>query len=264
MTIGSLFKLKSTYDNIVQYQLPVGDTLIDLNPYIGKHIKLEYTGNIFCVDTGKKIKKAYGQGYSWESFITLPECDTCIIKPELCHYKAGTCRDPRWGESHCLKPHVIYLSLTSSLKVGITRKTQVPTRWVDQGAVKAIKLLEVKDRLTSGKIEIEIAKTMGDKTNWRNMLKNVYDDMDLLAKKKEVIKQFADIIKKHEATVLDDELYEFNYPVEKYPEKVSSFNFDKNPIVEGDLMGIKGQYLIFDTGVINIRKFQGYEINFES
>ena len=264
MTIGSLSKLKSTHDNIVQYQLPVGDSLIDLNPYIGTHIKLEHTGSIFCVDTGKKIKKAYGQGYSWESFITLPECDTCIIKPELCHYKAGTCRDPKWGESHCLKPHVIYLSLTSNLKVGITRKTQVPTRWVDQGAVKAIKLLEVKDRLTSGKIEIEIAKTMGDKTNWRNMLKNVYEDMDLLAKKKEVIKQFADIIKKHEATVLDDELYEFNYPVEKYPEKVSSFNFDKNPIVEGVLMGIKGQYLIFDTGVINIRKFQGYEINFES
>ena len=51
-----------------------------------------------------------------------------------------------------------------------------------------------------------------------------------------------------------------SYPVVEYPEKVTSFNFDKSPVVEGTLLGIKGQYLIFDSGVINLRRFSGYEI----
>lgn len=260
MSIGPLKKLKSSPNDIINYQLPLGEELVDMNPLIGKKITLKHTGNIFCVDTGKKIKKAYGQGYSWESFITRPECDQCIVQPELCHFSRGTCRDPEWGEKHCMQPHVIYLSVTSGLKVGITRKTQVPTRWIDQGAVKAIKLCEVKNRLTSGLVEIEIAKKMADKTNWRNMLKNVYEEVDLLAKKKEVWTEFKDLFKKHDVSEVDDEIFVANYPVERYPEKVSSYNFDKNPVIEDTLMGIKGQYLIFEKGVINMRKFQGYEV----
>ncbi len=264
MTTGKIRKLKATNLPNLEYGLPLGDELVDLNPLIGKKIKLVHTGNKFCIDTGKKLKSTFGQGYSWESFVTLPECDTCIFQPELCHFSKGTCRDEAWGEKHCMQPHVIYLSLTSDVKVGITRKTQVPTRWVDQGAVKAIKLLEVKNRLTSGLIEIEIAKTMGDKTNWRNMLKNSYPEVDLLALKKKVIADFSELIAKHKAVVLDDEIYDFNYPVEEYPTKVSSLNFDKNPEINATLKGIKGQYLIFDTGVINMRKFQGYEVSISS
>lgn len=260
MALGPIHKLKAKHNKIVEYTLPLGEEEVSLNPLIGKKIKLHFTGNIFCKDTGKPIKKSYGQGYSWESFITLPECDQCIVQPELCHFARGTCRDPEWGEKHCMQPHVVYLSLTSGVKVGITRRTQVPTRWIDQGAVKAIKLCEVKNRLTSGLVETEIAKTMADKTNWRNMLKNLYEDVDLVKKKKEVLKEFKDLFKKHEVKELDDEIYTFNYPVEKYPEKVSSFNFDKKPTIEDTLMGIKGQYLIFEGGVINMRKFQGYEI----
>jgi hypothetical protein len=260
MEIGILRKLKVEHKSIVEYSLPLSDKLIPLNELIGKKVTIAHTGKKICLDSGRELKKTFGQGYSWESFTTLPECDQCIFKPELCHYSKGTCRDSKWGETHCLQPHVIYLSLTSDLKIGITRKTQVPNRWIDQGAVKAIKLLEVKDRLTSGKIEIEIAKSMSDKTNWRNMLKNVYEDRDLLAEKKKVLSSTKDLIEKYQATVMDDEIYEFNYPVEIYPEKVSSLNFDKNPTVEGVLMGIKGQYLIFDSGVINIRKFGGYEV----
>ena len=263
MKIGKLKKLKTEKQDTVKYWLPFGDESILLNDLIGKQVSLNFTGNIYCIDTGKKIKKAYGQGYSWESFITLPECDQCIFQPELCHYSRGTCRDPKWGEQHCLKPHVVYLSLTSGVKVGITRKTQVPTRWMDQGAVKAIKICEVKDRLTSGKVEVEIAKDMADKTNWRNMLKNVYTDVDLLSIKASVLKKHEKLFSTHKVEISDDEVYEFNYPVEQYPEKVSSFNFDKKSEVSGKLMGIKGQYLIFDTGVINIRKYQGYEVNLE-
>ncbi len=264
MKIGILRKLRSKKDNVIQYHLPIGDETIDLNQYIGKPFHLEFTGNIYCLDTHKKLKKTYGQGYSWESYVTLAKCDQCILRPHLCHYALGTCREPEWGEKHCLQPHIIYLSLTSDLKVGITRKTQIPTRWIDQGAVKAIKLAEVKDRLTSGKIEVELAKKMSDKTNWRNMLKNEYQDVDLIKIKKDIIESQKDLLDKYGAKILDDEIYEFNYPVESYPQKISAFNFHKSPLVGGILQGIKGQYLIFDKGVINIRKFQGYEVKVES
>jgi hypothetical protein len=263
MTTGVLKKIKAIHNDVVSYSLPLGEELVDLNSLVGKKITLTHTGKIFCIDTGKKIKKSYGQGYSWESFMTLPECDTCIFKPERCHFKAGTCRDEEWGKAHCLQPHIIYISLTSGLKIGITRKTQVPTRWIDQGAVKAIRLCEVKDRLTSGVIEIEIAKELGDKTNWRNMLKNSYEDQDMVAVKASIVKKYAKLLEKHNVEISDDQVFEFNYPVQKYPEKITSHNFDKNPIIEGILLGIKGQYLIFDNGVINIRKFQGYEATLE-
>ncbi len=264
MKTGNIRKLKSNFGSSIEYFLPLSGEDIAINPLIGKQVRLNFTGKINCIHTGKMLKKAYGQGYSWESFITLPECDQCIIKPELCHYSKGTCRDSKWGEKHCMQPHVIYLSLTSGSKIGITRKTQVPTRWIDQGAVKAIKLCEVKNRLTSGLIEIEIAKEIGDKTNWRNMLKNIFPDTDLLELKKDILNKYSKLLEKYDAQVLDDEIYEFNYPVESYPEKVKSYNFDKNPTIDDKLIGVKGQYLIFENGVINMRKYQGYEVELAS
>ena len=60
----------------------------------------------------------------------------------------------------------------------------------------------------------------------------------------------------------DESVTEINFPVLQFPEKVKSFNLDKQPIVEGRLQGIKGQYLILDTGVINIRKYTGYRVQF--
>lgn len=264
MTIGNILKLRAENLKEVQYHLPIGESLIHLNPLIGKKIELKFTGTINCITTGKKIKKSYGQGHSFESFITLPQCDTCIIKPELCHFIEGTCRDEQWGLDHCFKPHVIYLANSSSLKIGITRATQVPTRWIDQGASYALPICEVKDRKTSGLIEVQIAKTMGDKTNWRKMLKNDIDDIDLLCIKAKVLKEFKDLFDKHEVKVLDDKIYTFNYPVLEYPDKVKSFNLDKEPVINDKLVGIKGQYLIFEGGVINIRKYQGYELNLKT
>lgn len=263
MNTGTILKLKTSHQDIVQYSFPIGKETIALNPLIGKNVKLSFTGNIYCLDTGRKIKKSYGQGYSWESFNTLAQCDQCIFQPELCHYSNGTCREPKWGEEHCLKPHIVYLANSSDLKVGITRMTQVPTRWMDQGASSALALFEVKDRLTSGLIEVEIAKKYGDKTNWRKMLKGEVAPIDLLAKREEVLKEFKTIISKYDAKILDPKVLNFNYPVESYPNKITSLSLDKSPIIEGKLMGIKGQYLIFDCGVINIRKFQGYEVSLE-
>lgn len=271
MKIGTLRKLKAEYNhlsdpslkNMVEYFLPIGSENIPLNNLIGQELDFHYTGNIYCIDTGKKIKKSYGQGHSWEAYVTLPECDQCIFQPELCHYAKGTCRDSKWGEEHCFKPHVIYLSLTSDLKVGITRRTQIPTRWIDQGAARAIILCEVKDRLTSGLIEVEIAKDLGDKTNWRNMLKNKYEERDLLAIKADVLNRYALLFEKYSVTFVPDHVYEFIYPVEVYPEKVSAINIYKNPHIKAKLLGVKGQYLIFDKGVINIRKYQGHEVQLD-
>lgn len=265
MTAGNLLKLKSTLnaDNTVDYALPLGEELIPMNPLIGKKIKLEFTGQINCLATGKKIKKSYGQGYSFESYMTLASCDFCIVRPELCHFKKGTCREPSWGEENCMKPHVVYLANSSGLKVGITRRSQVPTRWIDQGASAAIELFEVKSRLLSGLIEVELAKGINDKTNWRKMLAGEPVAIDLLSEKKKIIEKYQDLIKKHDAIIMPDEIREISYPVLRVPHKISSLSFDKNPIIDEELLGIKGQYLIFESGVINLRKHQGYFLNLE-
>lgn len=255
--------METSQAEVVQYHLPLGENKLPLNPLVGKKIKITFDGEIRCLETDQKLKRTFGQGYSWEAFNTLARCDECIFKPELCHFAAGTCREPEWGEANCLQPHIVYLANTSDLKVGITRKSQVPTRWMDQGAVEALPILEVKDRLTSGLIEVEMAKRLGDKTNWRKMLKNEVEAIDLKARSIEVLEQFSDLIAKYNATVLDEKVHRFSYPVEAYPEKVTNLTLDKTPILESTLLGIKGQYLILEKGVINMRRHQGYVIAFE-
>ena len=262
---GSLYKMKATLgqgEDPVHYELPLDDNTYPLNAYLGKKIKLEWCEKIFDVYDGKEIKKSYAQGYSYKNFISLAQCDTCIVKPELCHYHKGTCREPEWGEKHCFIPHYIYLSVTSGLKVGITRETQVPTRWIDQGAVFALPILKVADRKTSGLIEIEIAKEMADKTNWRNMLKGNYPEVDLEETRDHLYETFGDLFDDADADDVEEEVLSIHYPILEVPEKFSSLSFDKKKIVEGTLLGIKGQYLILDSGVINIRKHNGYQVTF--
>ena len=142
---GTCLKLESHIleDNHVQYFLPLSEHKIALNPLINREIELSFTGKIYCIATGERIKKSYGQGYSYKAFISLAQCDICIVKPELCHYEQGTCREPEWGKKYCYQTHVVYLSETSSVKVGVTRLNNVPTRWVDQGALQAIELFRV-------------------------------------------------------------------------------------------------------------------------
>ena len=161
--------------------------------------------------------------------------------------------------------HYVYLANSSGLKVGITRHTQVPTRWIDQGAIQALPIYKVNTRLDSGRLETTIGAMVADKTNWRTMLKGEVEILDMKARRDELL----DRLKVSLQTLSDQgvgmerleaDVVEINYPVLEYPTKISSFNFDKNPLVEGTLMGIKGQYLIFDTGVINLRKFTAYDI----
>lgn len=260
---GSLLKMKTELPESgpVQYALPLGEELLPLNNLIEKKVKLEWQEKIFDIYDGKEIKKSYAQGYSYKNFISLAQCDSCIVKPELCHYHKGTCREPEWGEKHCFIPHYVYLSLTSGVKIGITRETQVPTRWIDQGAVQALPILKVADRKTSGLVEVEIAKELADKTNWRNMLKGDYPEVNLEDTREHIFETYGDLLDDADAEDVDEEVLNIEYPVIEVPKKFSSLSFDKKKVVEGTLLGIKGQYLIFDTGVINIRKHNGYAIN---
>ena len=265
---GTIRKLKSTLTSPVEYQLPIGDELVSLNDYIGKPLTLTFTGNIFCSNCGKKTKKSYSQGHCFVCMRKLASCDMCIMKPETCHFDKGTCREPQWGEENCMIPHYVYLANTSGLKVGITRHTQIPTRWIDQGATQALPIFKVQTRLQSGLVEVALAEFIADKTNWRNMLKGQSEAIDLKAAAAELIPQIdaklSELAELFGATAiekLDEGVVELDYPVSEYPSKISSFNFDKAPEVSGILKGIKGQYLIFDTGVINIRKFTSYEIS---
>ena len=247
----------------------------------GKKINLNFTGKISCVACDRNIKKTFNQGYCFPCLQSLAQCDTCIMKPELCHFDKGTCREPEWGLQHCFKPHYIYLANSSGIKVGITRETQIPIRWRDQGAIQALPIIKVQSRFQSGLIEIEIAKLISDKTNWRKMLKNEVESMDLIAEWKKLLPEVQDkideIAKRFDKTqsnndqpsknieiLSDQKIVEIEYPVLKYPEKVTSLNFDKTPFISGTLQGIKGQYLIFDIGVINIRKFSGYQVEIYS
>ena len=265
---GILRKMKSRLEQPVSYKIPLGDNEVPLNPLIAKKIKLEYSGNIFCVNCGRKSNKSFNQGYCYPCFQKLAQCDSCIIHPEKCHIDQGTCREPVWGEKYCMQDHIVYLANSSGLKIGITRATQIPTRWIDQGATQALAIIRVRTRLQSGILEIMFKEHVADKTNWREMLKGDAEPLDMLAKSKLLLAKCESEIKELEArfgffaiSVLNGiEPLEINYPVEIYPEKIASFNFDKDPKIEAKLLGIKGQYLIFENGVINLRRFSGYEI----
>lgn len=265
---GTLSKMKSELADTVQYELPVGEQSLALNALLGKRLSLTHTGNIFCAACGRKTGKSYSQGFCFPCMKSLACCDMCILKPETCHFSQGTCREPEWGQRNCMTTHKVYVANTSGVKVGITRASQTPTRWIDQGATQALPVFAVSTRLVSGLVEIAMTQHMKDKTNWRTMLKGGAEDIDLVNEAARVIKKIEDKLgdirseQSGDAVIaLDESPVMIRYPVLEYPIKITSHNFDKQPHVEGTLMGIKGQYLIFDTGVINIRKFTSYEVS---
>lgn len=262
--IGRCLKLESFIENDeVNYFLPLGSYRVPLNQLINKHISLTFTGNIYCIASGEKTKKSFGQGYSYKSFITLAQCDLCIVRPETCHYHLGTCREPEWGLSHCFQSHIVYLSETSNLKVGITRENNIPTRWVDQGAVQVIKLFKVASRIDAGKHEVIISQIVEDKTDWRKMLKSSQKTCDLKNMKNVILQKHKLNLQNLPPVVefCDDKILNFNYPG-RTASSITSLSFDKTQKISGQLIGIKGQYLILENGVLNIRKFQGYELEF--
>lgn len=258
---GNILKMKVEHASPVVYSLPVGEGSVELNPLLGQKISLQYEGEINCIYCRRKTNKSFQQGYCYPCMQRLARCDMCILKPELCHFHKGTCREPVWGEENCMIDHYIYLAVSSGLKVGITRHTQVPVRWIDQGAVTALPVARVASRYDSGRVEVALTKYFHDKTNWRNMLKNTVPEVDPVEERNGIRPELEEILTQFPGSELvDSQVYNFEYPVLAYPEKIKSLGFDKQPLVEGILQGIKGQYLILDTGVINIRKHSGYKV----
>ena len=265
---GALSKMGTRLEQPVQYSLRLGEQDLDLNALLGQGVRLEYLGAIHCSHCGRKTKKSFSQGYCYPCFSKLAQCDTCIMSPERCHYAAGTCREPAWGEQFCMTEHVVYLANSSGAKVGITRATQVPTRWIDQGATQALPIMRVATRQQSGLVEDVLRSQVTDRTNWRAMLKGEALPLDLAQLAGEIFETCQDGITALQERfglqaiqpLSDLAVVDIAYPVLAYPAKVASFDLEKTPVVEGALQGIKGQYLIFDTGVINIRKFTAYQL----
>ena len=260
---GSLLKMSTALNDPVDYYLTLGEHKIHMNDLINKDLSITYLNEIHCIRCGRKTNKSFHQGYCFPCFRTAPETDDCILRPEMCRAHEGVSRDMEWSKNHCLQDHIVYLAVSSGLKVGITRIAQVPTRWIDQGANFAIKIAKVPNRYIAGVIEVNLKKHFADKTNWRNMLSNKIDSGINLIEQKNKAKK---LVKKDFVNYFidDDEIIEINYPVISYPVKVSSVNFDKTAKIEGKLLGIKGQYLIFDDEkVFNVRKHNGYEVSLE-
>lgn len=269
---GHLAKMDVQLAELVQYQLPLDDQRIPLNDLIGSNIAIEHVGDIHCIYCGRRSKKSFSQGYCYPCFTKLPQCDTCIMSPERCHFHHGTCRDPDWGEKYCFTDHFVYLANSSGVKVGITRGTQLPTRWIDQGATQGLPIFRVQTRYQAGLIEDCIREHVADKTSWQKMLKGDAEPVELATTRDDLMAKSEsglELLEQEFGLQALQRLYsetttEINFPVREFPEKVKSFNLDKQPLVEGLLKGIKGQYLILDSGVINIRKYTGYNVRFSA
>ena len=257
---GNIRKMESSYGEVIHYRLPLSEHKVEMNRLLGHEISMEYQGQIHCIRCGRKTNKSFAQGYCYPCFTTAPETEECVLRPELCRAHEGVARDMEYAEKYCLNDHVVYLSLTSGLKVGVTRGSQVPTRWIDQGAVRAIELARTPNRYLAGLIEVALKAHINDKTNWRKMLSGSdVEEQDLVQSKEQMIVQVPDDLLTF--VTENDHVMELVYPVSIYPEKIKSLNFDKDPFISGVLNGIKGQYLMFEENrVINMRKFGGYRI----
>lgn len=260
---GNIIKMRVEYDSPISYYLPVGDKEIFMNSLLEKHVSIKYKGKINCIKCGRGTKTSFAQGYCYPCFISAPETEECVIRPELCRAHEGIARDMEFAKGHCLIDHIVYIAGSSDIKVGVTRQTQVPTRWIDQGAKYAIKLAITPNRYLAGLIEVSLKDIFRDKTNWRYMLTNkIPEDISLVDEKNKAKFSMPETLKQY--IIDDDEIFSFNYPVKEYPAKVKSISLEKSLEYTGELAGIKGQYLIFKDGnVLNIRKHGGYLVRLE-
>lgn len=244
----------------VHYALPIGDRITGLDDAIGRTFTLRHNDVLTCVSCGRRVKKFYGQGFCYPCLRDAPEASECIVRPELCRAHLGEGRSVEWEREHHDQEHSVYLSLTGGIKVGVTRSTQIPVRWIDQGAVMAVEIARTPYRQLAGLIEVQLKKQLADRTNWRKMLGNVLPDPEALLKAR--------------GAALDALTYELgayalpdvppltlSYPMLAYPVKITSVNLGKVGEVSGTLLGIKGQYLVWEDGrVLNVRNHSGFHV----
>jgi hypothetical protein len=255
---GNIQKMRTIPAEPVQYHLPVGSGELFMNELIGREIMFEYLDQINCIRCGRKTKTSFGQGYCYPCFTVAPETSECVLRPELCRAHEGASRDMEWSQEHCLQEHIVYLAATSGIKVGVTRASQVPVRWIDQGAEMAIILARTPNRYLAGLIEVSLKKHVTDKTSWTQMLtRSIEGNTDLINEKLAQQCNLPGELAVH--YIKENDIFRFWYPVTDYPHKVRSIDFTRIREYGGELCGIKGQYLIFSDGaVVNIRKHNGF------
>ena len=239
---------------------------IELNPLVGRSIRVEHTGELRCVRCGRTVDKLFGEGFCFPCFRDAPEAAECIVKPELCEAHLGKGRDPEWEEAHHNQPHVVYLAVTSAVKVGVTRRTQVPTRWIDQGAAWAFVIAEVPYRALAGQIEVALKALYTDRTAWQRMLKGeTVGSVDTAAEIERIRRHFEGAELQRYLVAADSfERVDIGYPVRRVPDRVRSTGLHKEPLLESILEGVRGQYLLLEDGyVFNVRRHAGFRIRFE-
>lgn len=260
---GVLRKMRTQHESPIHYYLSLGDQEIFLNDQLGRTITLEFSGQYSCLQCQRSMTKSFQQGNCYPCYRRLLECHMCLLHPERCLVEEGYCSREDWAHAHCDVPHIVYLANSSDLKIGITRFTQQPTRWIDQGAVSALPLFEVSNRYRAGQVEVLFKQVLNDKTAWQRMLKNELVTVDLEAKRAQLLEQLVLPLKalaerlKEPLVPLDVKPHHFDYPVLTYPEKIKSLSLNKQPVITGVIQGMKGQYLYLDHGVINIRQHGG-------
>lgn len=264
--LGMLRKMAVDLQTPVHYQLCIGEEKTLLNSWLGQKITLQFTGKIYCIQCGRKTAKSFQQGHCFPCYRKLLDCGLCTIHPEKCRYYEGICQPEDWAHAHCGQPQIVYLANSSTIKVGITRASSLHSRWIDQGATQGVPIFHVQNRHQAGLVEVALKAFVADKTHWQAMLKADNQPTDLLSKREEISKQSQTVINELMAR-FPGEIHPaiespitINYPVLNYPLKINTLDVHKTPIISGVLQGIKGQYLLLDSGVISLRKFAGYEV----
>lgn len=261
---GHIEKMTSKVDGVVHYALPLDDLVVDMDALQGKRIRIEYLNEIKCTACGKITSKSYGQGFCYPCFVSAPEASECVLNPEKCKAHLGEARDLKWAEQHCLIEHIVYLAYSGNLKVGVTRHNQIPTRWIDQGASAAIVLARTPNRHIAGVIEVFLKQYFSDKTQWQQMLCNGgVVDVNLEEEKSKAVALLP--VELQQFVSVDNTVANLVYPfVNGKPDEILQVTFDKQKVVEGELTGIKGQYLLIDNKFgLNVRRHRGYLVRVE-
>ncbi len=258
---GVLQKMQSEIGNPIQYYMVFENDFLNVNQVLNKKLNISFI-KYQCLNCGQD-RTIYRQGFCKTCFYEIPSAGDWIMRPELSTAHLGKeDRDIEYEKKVQLQPHIVYLANSSNIKVGVTRKAQIPTRWIDQGAHEAIEIVEVPNRYLAGITEVSLKEHIGDKTNWRKMVTNEVDNEDLVMWRGKLRQYIPDEAKEY--FIDSNKETHLNFPVIEYPKKIKSLNLEKTPSYSGILRGIKGQYLLFSDGtVFNVRGSEGYYVGMD-
>lgn len=264
---GPLSKLAVEDTHPASYSLYLADETINANALIGRRVEIAFQDRITCRHCGEDTARSYGGGHCYTCFKTLARCDLCVVSPDRCHYFQGTCREPEWGEGFCMQPHRVYLANSAGLKVGITKPDHLPTRWLDQGATQALVVMATQTRQQAGLVEAALSRIVRDRTDWRALVTRDAPEIDLGSAWDQLARSAAAPLEALERRfpgaldrAVDEKVRTFAYPIAAYPRRAERLTFDGPGLVSGELVGIKGQYLLFESGVFNVRQYTSYHV----